>query len=107
MRRYKEIENPEILTFTCWQCCNTFLSDEMYSSLQDHNYLCCKECRKIEEDEIAESYGEVKLNELISKHGTKMDWQYYEDIPSNILKANDFEFDELDNYLDNYDDEIL
>lgn len=99
-----DIDDPRILSFRCAHCLDEYLPDEMYASLTFENAVICYDCRVIEETEIFDEFGEFKLNVLINRYGSKLDYQTESDIPSKSYRYNTFNIEDLDYYLDDYDE---
>jgi len=96
----------KILSFVCADCTQEYLPDEMYASLYYQHAIICHECRMLEESEIFEELGDYKLNELINKYGSKLDYQTEADIPSKSYRYNTFDIEDLrDKYYDEYEED--
>ena len=56
------------------------------------------------QNKIFDEFGEFKLNVLINRYGSKLDYQTESDIPSKSYRYNTFNIEDLDYYLDDYDE---
>lgn len=106
MRKKIVNDDPEISSFRCYHCLDMFLKSEIYASLENDYAIICGDCRAIQEEELFEQLGEFKLNELINKYGSKMDWERESDIPAKTFRYNDIELEDLDDlHIEDYNED--